>query len=197
MDDSDILNEPKSYPKHVWLIVISYLFERFCFYGIRVVLQTYLALQLGLSFNLAGSVYHAHAMVSYFTPILGAIVADSFIGRYWTVVILSVLYIIGNLVLSGATITSSSTLLVLSLIGVFMNAFGAGAIKPCLSAFGADQFAKSMVKQREQFFSFFYAAINIGALVAQFLTPYLKGILLICFEIFHNFSFFFYSHSML
>ena len=47
------------------------------------IVQTYLALYFHLGFQEAGSLYHAFAFVTYFTPVFGAILADSYIGKYW------------------------------------------------------------------------------------------------------------------
>lgn len=62
-----------------------------------------------------------------------------------------------------------------AIIGMLTIAIGTGGIKPCVSAFGADQFPKSMAKAQEAFFSLFYVAINAGALLSQIITPELKG----------------------
>lgn len=55
-------------------------------------------------------------------------------------------------------------------------AIGAGGIKPCVSAFGGDQF---MLPQQElqlaTFFSLFYFSINAGSLISTFLTPVLRN----------------------
>lgn len=49
-----------------------------------------------------------------------------------------------------------------------------GGIKPCVSAFAADQFPAHMCRERAQFFSFFYFAINAGGLMAVLLVPMLR-----------------------
>ena len=62
-----------------------------------------------------------------------------------------------------------------SLIGLVVIALGTGGIKPCVAAFGGDQFARPQQnKQLEQFFSIFYFAINAGSLISTFLTPILR-----------------------
>ncbi|VDN35255.1 unnamed protein product [Gongylonema pulchrum] len=59
--------------------------------------------------------------------------------------------------------------------GLAVIALATGGIKPCVSAFAADQFEEHEVNERNQFFSFFYFAINAGSLVAILLTPMLRG----------------------
>jgi len=61
------------------------------------------------------------------------------------------------------------------MVGLFLIAFGTGGIKPCVSAFGGDQFIRPQQdKQLEQFFSVFYFAVNAGSLISTFLTPILR-----------------------
>lgn len=62
-----------------------------------------------------------------------------------------------------------------SLLGLFIIALGTGGIKPCVSAFGGEQFVRPQQdKQLEQFFSVFYFAINAGSLISTFVTPILR-----------------------
>lgn len=56
-----------------------------------------------------------------------------------------------------------------------MIAVGTGGIKPCVSAFGGDQFKiPEQAKQLATFFSVFYMAINAGSLISTTLTPILR-----------------------
>lgn len=52
-----------------------------------------------------------------------------------------------------------------------MIAFGTGGIKPCVAAFGGDQFGPGQERQLQRFFSFFYISINAGSLVSTYVTP--------------------------
>ena len=62
-----------------------------------------------------------------------------------------------------------------SLIGLLIIAIGTGGIKPCVSAFGGDQFVRPQQdKQLEQFFSVFYFAVNCGSLISTFISPILR-----------------------
>ncbi|RWS14184.1 solute carrier family 15 member 1-like protein [Dinothrombium tinctorium] len=107
-------------------------------------------------------------MACYFTPIFGAIVADSFLGKFRTILYISILYAIGNVILSYASYIEQE---VLSVIGLVLIAIGTGGIKPCVSAFGGDQFKPGQEKELSQFFAIFYFSINAGSLVSTALTP--------------------------
>ena len=59
-----------------------------------------------------------------------------------------------------------------SLIGLLLIAIGTGGIKPCVSAFGGDQFKlPEQERQLQTFFSVFYFSINAGSLISTFITP--------------------------
>jgi solute carrier family 15 oligopeptide transporter 1 len=58
---------------------------------------------------------------------------------------------------------------------LFIIGVGTGGIKPCVSAFGGEQFVRPQQdKQLEQFFSYFYISINAGSLLSTLLTPILR-----------------------
>lgn len=59
-----------------------------------------------------------------------------------------------------------------SLIGLLLIAIGTGGIKPCVAAFGGDQFKlPEQERQLQTFFSIFYFSINAGSLISTFITP--------------------------
>ena len=61
------------------------------------------------------------------------------------------------------------------MIGLFLIALGTGGIKPCVSAFGGDQFTSDQTHLLQSFFSVFYFAINAGSLLSMLITPVLRG----------------------
>lgn len=62
------------------------------------------------------------------------------------------------------------------MLGLFLIAFGTGGIKPCVSAFGGDQFVlPQQEKYLAMFFSIFYFSINTGSLISTILTPVLRN----------------------
>uniref|UniRef100_A0A8B9JN04 Solute carrier family 15 member 1 n=1 Tax=Astyanax mexicanus TaxID=7994 RepID=A0A8B9JN04_ASTMX len=175
------------YPLSIFFIVVNEFCERFSYYGMRAVLVLYFRYFLRWDDDLATTIYHTFVALCYLTPILGAIVADSWLGKFKTIVYLSIVYTIGQAVMAVSAIhdiTDSNqdgtpdnmTLHVaLSMLGLFLIAVGTGGIKPCVAAFGGDQFQDHQEKQRSTFFSIFYLSINAGSLLSTLITPILRA----------------------
>ncbi|XP_027701024.1 solute carrier family 15 member 2-like isoform X2 [Vombatus ursinus] len=167
-----------NYPLSIAFIVVNEFCERFSYYGMKAVLTLYFLYFLHWSEDTSTSVYHAFSSLCYFTPLLGAVMADSWLGKFRTILYLSLVYVLGHVIKSlGAVPIIGGHLMhtVLSMVGLFLIALGTGGIKPCVAAFGGDQFEEEHVKERSRFFSVFYLAINAGSLISMFVTPMLRG----------------------
>lgn len=167
----------RNYPKGVFFCLGNEFSERFSFYGMRAILTLYLISIHNMPDSEAKLIFHAFVSLAYFTPILGSILADGFLGRYHVILYISILYCLGHVLLTiGAVPTLPREILqILDFVGLFVIAVATGGIKPCVSAFAADQFPSNLVNERKQFFSFFYFTINLGALLSKIVTPYLRG----------------------
>lgn len=161
------------YPKSVFFILGNEFCERFSYYGMRAILILYLTKWLKFDSDNATGIYHGFIFLCYFSPLFGAIIADGYLGRYRTILYLSVMYGIGNVLMSATAVPPPEwygPMIALILIGL-----GTGGIKPCVAAFGADQFKPEQEKQRETFFSVFYFMINLGSMMSIILTPILRA----------------------
>ncbi|XP_077583787.1 solute carrier family 15 member 2 [Stigmatopora nigra] len=166
-----------NYPVSICFIVVNEFCERFSYYGMRAVLTLYFLTYLDWDHDLSTAVYHAFCSLCYFTPVLGAIIADSWLGKFKTIIYLSVIYVLGHVIKSAGaipTVGSSSAHIGLSMTGLILIAFGTGGIKPCVSAFGGDQFLEKHANERIKFFSIFYMAINAGSFLSTIVTPILR-----------------------
>lgn len=102
------------YPISVFLIIANEFCERFCFYGMRsnnilasdvftiwfwfgisAILALYLVQRLDYTEQQASVTFHAFTMLVFATCLLGAILSDSWLGRYNTILYLSIVYAIG------------------------------------------------------------------------------------------------------
>ncbi|XP_020786900.2 solute carrier family 15 member 2 [Boleophthalmus pectinirostris] len=167
-----------NYPTSICFIVVNEFCERFSYYGMKAVLTLYFLSYLHWDEDLSTAVYHAFSSLCYFTPILGAIIADSWLGKFKTIIYLSIVYVIGHVVKSvGAipTVGDTNVHIALSMTGLILIAIGTGGIKPCVAAFGGDQFDEENVKERQKFFSVFYMSINAGSFLSTIITPILRS----------------------
>ncbi|XP_077498138.1 solute carrier family 15 member 2-like isoform X2 [Amblyomma americanum] len=164
----------KPYPKAVFFIIGNEFCERFSYYGMRTILTLFLINVLMFEEHTAKSVYHGFVMACYFSPVLGAMIADSYLGKFRTIFYISIVYAVGNITLAVSAVPALVTHTWIPMIGLAIIAFGTGGIKPCVSAFGGDQFLPGQERQLEQFFSLFYLSINAGSLLSTFITPILR-----------------------
>lgn len=164
------------YPKAVFFIIGNEFCERFTFYGMRTILSLFLSNSLELDEDTSTIIYHVFSCLCYLFPVLGAIIADSWLGKFKTIAYLSVVYAIGNIVVSVAAAKFSNIpSKELTYVGLLLIAIGTGGIKPCVSSFGGEQFTvPQQARQLASFFSVFYFSINAGSLISTYLTPELR-----------------------
>ena len=149
--------------------------ERFSFYGMKTILAVfmtkYLVDGLGnpdlMSEGQATVWVHAFVTAVYFTPLLGSFLADAFLGKYRTIIALSIVYCLGHLTLALFETRNGLG------VGLILIALGAGGIKGCVSAHVGDQFGKRNGSLLEKVYGLFYLSINLGALISTLLTPWL------------------------
>ncbi|CAB1347066.1 unnamed protein product [Coregonus sp. 'balchen'] len=144
----------------------------------KAVLTLYFINYLHWDQNLSTAVYHAFSSLCYFTPVLGALIADSWLGKFKTIVwTSSVVYVLGYVVksLGPSAVWGTRPNISLAMVGLILIAFGTGGIKPCVAAFGGDQFDEEHTNERRKFFSIFYVSINAGSVLSTVITPILRG----------------------
>jgi POT family proton-dependent oligopeptide transporter len=167
-------------PPGIPYIVGNEAAERFSFYGMRTILTIFMVHFLWLMGSSPGSPvsdaaaqerFHNFVSAVYFFPILGAIIADAFLGKFRTIILLSAVYCAGHglLALMGSFWNAESLLF----WGLTLIAVGSGGIKPCVSAHVGDQFGKTNAHLLTRVFNFFYFSINLGAFISTLLTPWL------------------------
>ena len=119
--------------------------------------------------DMATSTVHLFKTGVYAFPMIGAIIADRFLGKYNTILWLSWIYCLGHLVLS----LTEGSIVGLS-CGLILIAIGSGGIKPCVSANVGDQFGRSNWSYLERVYQIFYFMINFGSFFAVWLIPLLQ-----------------------
>jgi POT family proton-dependent oligopeptide transporter len=163
-------------PTGIPYIIANEAAERFSFYGMKAALAIFLANYLGILGGANLSESQATSYVSYFngavylTPLFGALIADTFFGKYRTIVTLSIVYCLGHLSLAFMGVGGTVQLWLLSGLGLI--ALGAGGIKPCVSAHVGDQFGSSNQHLIPRIFNIFYFSINAGAVISNLAIPF-------------------------
>ena len=155
-------------PPGIPYIVANEAAERYSFYGMRAILVIFMTkfLMNGqgeldvMTDEQAKTWFHSFVTAAYLFPFFGAIVSDAFLGKYRTIISLSLVYCVGHLVLA---VDDTRTGLAL---GLGLIALGAGGIKPCVSSHVGDQFGQTNSYLLPRVFAWFYFAINVGALTS-------------------------------
>lgn len=159
-------------------ILVTELCERLAFYGISGSLPNFFVKEFGITKVLATELNALFISISYITPLLGAYIADSCLGRYKTILYFSILYLCGLVLCVFASVPGwSKEISFIFYIGLYVGvAVGTGGIKPNVVVLGGDQFDSNNpkeAKQKESFFNFFYWSINVGALIAFSVVAYI------------------------
>ena len=130
------------FPSGIPYIIGNEAAERFSFYGMKTILAVFMTQFLldetGNSDHMSeveATVWvHTFVTAVYFTPLLGSLLADAFLGKYKTIIGLSVVYCLGHLSLALDETRNGL------IVGLSLIAIGAGGIKGCVSAHVGDQF---------------------------------------------------------
>lgn len=167
-------------PPGIPYIVGNEAAERFSFYGMRTILVVFMTQYLWLMGPTPGGVMsdaeanekgHLFVTAVYATPLLGALLADLFLGKYRTIIYLSLVYCLGHACLAFMGVTGEAGHWLFA--GLALISLGSGGIKPCVSAHVGDQFGQSNQTLMSRVFNWFYWSINFGAFLSTILTPWL------------------------
>ena len=161
-------------PRQIPFIIGNEACERFSFYGMRNILVIFLADYLlthevpdpELRGALAKAHFHDFVVGVYAFPLLGGWLSDRYLGKYRTILYLSLVYVVGQASLAFFVDTRWGFF-----GGLFLVALGSGGIKPCVAAMVGDQFTKENRHLTTQVFAIFYWAINLGSLFASLFIP--------------------------
>src|ERR1051325_5150354 len=154
-------------PPGVPYIVGNEAAERFSYYGMNSILVVFMTDHLLIPHDQAEGWYHIFVTCAYILPFLGALFGDAILGKYRTILYVSIIYCFGHFTLA---INHSRVGLA---IGLSLIAIGAGGIKPCVSANVGDQFGASNQHLLTRVFSWFYFSINLGSAFSTMLIPWM------------------------
>ncbi|GJM84773.1 hypothetical protein PR202_ga00477 [Eleusine coracana subsp. coracana] len=173
-------------------IVVYEVFERMAYYGVASNLVMYLTTKLHQGTVDAANNVTNWAGTVFLTPLIGAFIADAYLGRYWTFVAGSAVYLMGMVLLTlavtvpalkpppcdaGACPRASALQLSVYFGGLYTIALGHGGTKPNISTMGADQFDEFHPSERLRklsFFNWWMFTVFLGILLSTTVLVYLQ-----------------------
>ncbi|KAL1807760.1 hypothetical protein ACET3Z_024750 [Daucus carota] len=198
MEITDRKNGPVRRPKG-GMITMPFIFaneicEKLAVVGFGANMISYLTLQLNLPLTKAANTLTNFSGTASLTPLLGAFISDAYAGRFWTITIASIIYQIGMICLTISAILpklrpppckgdgqvcqeANSGQLAILYVSLLLTAIGSGGIRPCVVAFGADQFDETDPKQATatwKFFNWYYFCMGVSMLVAVTVVVYIQ-----------------------
>jgi POT family proton-dependent oligopeptide transporter len=160
------------HPSGLFVLFFTEMWERFSFYGMRVLLVNFLTMALigynpgwGWSAENAGALFGTYAMLLYVTPIIGGIIADKYIGHRAAVIIGASVMTLGHASMAFETEASLY-------IGLALLVIGTGFFKPTMTSIISDMYKKSPEK-KDGAFTIYYMGVNAGAFFGMLLCGYL------------------------
>ncbi len=170
IDQSTVLGHPSG----LLVLFFTEMWERFSYYGMRVLLIQFLtsAVIFGSPFSgwgwtaeQAGALYGTYAMLVYLTPILGGIIADRYIGSRWAVIIGAAIMTLGH-----AAMAFDSSFMFFTGLGCLI--IGTGFFKPNMPSILGEMY-KRLPEKKDGAYTIFYMGVNAGAFFGMMLCGYL------------------------
>jgi POT family proton-dependent oligopeptide transporter len=159
----------KQHPRGFWFVFWGELAERASFYGMRTLLTLYLVDVLHFTRNQSGQTAQFFVATCYILPLLGGFVADRYLGKFKTILYFSFPYIMGHIILGNIQNP------VWLWVALLLLAMGSGSVKPNTSTLmGLIYEKENKTHLLTEAFSYFYAAINVGAALTSLSLPFLR-----------------------
>jgi len=161
-----------NHPAGLFVLFFTEMWERFSFYGMRVLLVNFLTMAV-IGYNPgwewtaanAGALFGTYAGLLYLTPILGGLIADKFTGYRTAVVIGALIMTLGHA--SMALETEASLY-----IGLGLLVIGTGFFKPNITSIISEMYKKNPEK-KDGAYTIFYMGVNAGAFFGMMLCGYI------------------------
>jgi POT family proton-dependent oligopeptide transporter len=156
-----IQNFEGKYPKQLWYLFFSEMWERFSFYGMRGMLVIFMVNELMLNDEVANLQYGATQAFVYAFTFIGGLFADKILGYRKSLFWGGILMIVGSIILS---IDPKQFFF----FGISFTIIGTGFFKPNISTM-VGKLYKDYDNRRDAGFSLFYAGVNLGALIGGYI----------------------------
>lgn len=158
---AEIQNFKGKYPKQLWYLFFSEMWERFSFYGMRGMLVIFMVNQLTMNDMVANLQYGATQAFVYAFTFIGGLFADKILGYRKSLFWGGILMIVGSMILAFDPKQ-------FFFFGISFTIIGTGFFKPNISTM-VGKLYKEDDHRRDAGFSLFYAGVNLGALIGGYL----------------------------
>ncbi|OEL17361.1 Protein NRT1/ PTR FAMILY 6.1 [Dichanthelium oligosanthes] len=173
--------------------------ERMAYFGLSVNMVIFMFKVMHRPFTSSANAVNNFLGISQASSVLGGFLADAYLGRYWTIAIFTTMYLLGLIALTvsasvpalvptqegcdklamllGACAPAEPWQMAYLQTALYVTAFGAAGIRPCVSSFGADQFderSPGYKRRLDRFFNLFYLAVTLGAIAAFTAVVYIQ-----------------------
>ena len=160
------------HPAGLFVLFFTEMWERFSFYGMRVLLINFLTMTLigynpgwAWSTENATALFGTYAMLVYLTPILGGVIADKITGYRWAVIIGAIIITLGHVSMAFETEFSLY-------FGLGLLVIGTGFFKPNMVSFVSEMY-KYLPEKKDAAYTIFYMGVNSGSFFGMMLCGYL------------------------
>ncbi|KAL6850190.1 hypothetical protein ACP4OV_020817 [Aristida adscensionis] len=173
--------------------------ERMAYFGLSVNMVIFMFKVMHRPFAASANAVNNFLGISQASSVLGGFLADAYLGRYWTIAGFTTLYLLGLVALTlcatvpalvppqagcdklamllGECAPAAPWQMAYLHTALYVTAFGAAGIRPCVSSFGADQFderSPGYKRRLDRFFNLFYLAVTLGAIAAFTAVVYIQ-----------------------
>ncbi|XP_067122762.1 peptide transporter family 1-like [Centruroides vittatus] len=145
------------------------------FSSLENIFVLYFTEELLYSENTATNIYHGFTMTTFFLCLVGAIVADSVLGKFRTLLYSSILTVIGSVIISSSSVPNFLPMRSVTMVSLVLIVIGIGGTKSCASPFGGDQFKPNQKTELRRYFSFYIMIYRTGMLMASIIIPILRA----------------------
>ena len=161
------------HPSGLFVLFFTEMWERFSFYGMRVLLVNFLTMAIvgvdnpgwGWTTENAGALFGTYAGLLYLTPIAGGLIADKFIGYRWAVIVGAFIMTLGHAAMALETEFSLY-------FGLGLLVIGTGFFKPNITSIISEMY-KGKPEKKDGAYTIFYMGVNAGAFFGMMLCGYL------------------------
>ncbi len=162
------------HPSGLFVLFFTEMWERFSFYGMRVLLVNFLTMTIigynpGWEWSVenAGALYGTYAGLLYLTPILGGLIADKYLGYKLTVTLGALIMTFGHAAMALDTEISLYA-------GLALLVIGTGFFKPNITSIISEMY-KELPEKKDGAFTIYYMGVNAGAFFGMLLCGYLAA----------------------